>query len=244
MTRRLPLSFLSIPLLLSGLALTLGSCERDSGAPKETAGPTHSSDGRTASKAADGSRPETASGEGNTALNGVPAAGKTSDPATSASSASSPTRSATGSRADSMIAKSEPQSPGIPLLRAGDAIAKASEQQLPDGVAYKIVQPGTGESPQPGATVRVHITCWLRDGARVGQEFFSSRSGSAPSLETYRLDSMDLVKGVLELLLDMKKGERRLALVPASLAYGEEGYGALVPRNSDLLVDVELVSFR
>lgn len=131
------------------------------------------------------------------------------------------------------------------MLSPGDPVSRATSTRLPSGVSYAVVQEGVEEAkPRAGAEARVHITCWVEEKGAVGRQFWSSRQGAVPQLESYVLDPMQLVPGLIDLLSDMTRGERRLARIPASQAYGELGYGDLVPPNASILVDVELVSFR
>jgi len=49
-----------------------------------------------------------------------------------------------------------------------------------------------------------------------------------------------IVKGLEEGLLQLRSGDRASILVPATLAYGEKGYGPLVPPNCDVKYTVKI----
>ena len=51
-----------------------------------------------------------------------------------------------------------------------------------------------------------------------------------------------VIPGWEEGIMTMKKGEKRMLIIPSGLAYGTEGSGP-IPANSVLLFDVELVDF-
>jgi peptidylprolyl isomerase len=103
------------------------------------------------------------------------------------------------------------------------------------GLRYVVLREGSGSSPIMGQPVRVHYTGSFLD----GRVFDSSRErGEAAVLPVGRL-----IPGWNEALLTMKRGERRLLIVPPELAYGERGYPGAIPPDSFLVFDMELVDF-
>jgi peptidylprolyl isomerase len=53
-----------------------------------------------------------------------------------------------------------------------------------------------------------------------------------------------IIPGLEESIGDMTKGEQRLVIVPPELAYGDRGIDNLVPPNSFVIFEIELVEFR
>jgi peptidylprolyl isomerase len=103
------------------------------------------------------------------------------------------------------------------------------------GMRYVVLREGTGSSPKMGQPVRVHYIGSFLDGS----VFDSSRErGEAAVLSVGRL-----IPGWNEALLTMKRGERRLLIVPPELAYGERGYPGVIPPDSFLVFDMELLDF-
>jgi FKBP-type peptidyl-prolyl cis-trans isomerase len=104
-----------------------------------------------------------------------------------------------------------------------------------------VLQEGSGDPPVRGASVEVHITTWLRSGSLLGAMVWNSRDDGVP--HRYRVDETDLIPGMVESLLAMRRGERRWILVPSSRAYGSSGYSGQIPPSSDLVLDLELAGF-
>lgn len=53
----------------------------------------------------------------------------------------------------------------------------------------------------------------------------------------------EVIKGCDEGISTMRKGERAVFTIPPDLAYGEAGSPPMVPPNSTLIFDVELISW-
>ncbi len=125
------------------------------------------------------------------------------------------------------------------------AMEEAMEQikgQWPDaittdsGLKYVVVEEGSGETPAPGTMVKVHYTGKLLDGTK----FDSSVDRGQPI--DFPVGQGRVIKGWDEALLSMKKGEKRVLIIPASLGYGPAGRGP-IPPNATMVFDVELIDF-
>jgi FKBP-type peptidyl-prolyl cis-trans isomerase FkpA len=105
-----------------------------------------------------------------------------------------------------------------------------------DGLEYWDIKVGTGAAAQEGQTVKVHYTGWLTNGKK-----FDSSVGKAP-FEVTPLGSAPVIKGWNEGIIGMKVGGKRQLRIPPDLAYGADGYPGVIPANSTLIFDVQLLS--
>ncbi|MEE4349806.1 MAG: FKBP-type peptidyl-prolyl cis-trans isomerase [Pacificimonas sp.] len=101
------------------------------------------------------------------------------------------------------------------------------------GLRYQVLREGEGDPPGPNDQVLVHYEGSLEDGTI----FDSSYQRGSPA--GFGVDQV--IPGWTEGLQLMKPGSRFRFQVPADLAYGEEGAGGVIPPNSDLTFDVELL---
>jgi len=100
------------------------------------------------------------------------------------------------------------------------------------------LQEGSGDQEvQSGNTIRVHYVGTLVDGTK----FDSSIDRGEPF--TFTAGVGQVIQGWDQGVLGMKVGEKRRLTIPANLAYGDQGVGDVIPANSTLIFEVELVSF-
>lgn len=107
----------------------------------------------------------------------------------------------------------------------------------PSGLKYVVVAEGAGDSPEKGEMVTVHYTGKLLS----GKKFDSSVDRGQPI--DFPVGKGQVIKGWDEALLSMKKGEKRVLIIPPDLGYGPSGRGP-IPPNAFMIFDVELVDFQ
>lgn len=108
-------------------------------------------------------------------------------------------------------------------------------QTTASGLQYIVIEEGTGDKPTKGQKVKVHYTGKLEDGT----VFDSSVKRGVPI--EFTLGVGQVIKGWDEGIADMKVGEKRQLIIPPDLGYGPNGYPPVIPANSTLIFDTELV---
>jgi len=111
------------------------------------------------------------------------------------------------------------------------------KERTPGGVVLRDLALGQGPPSRPGDELDIHYVARLPDGRKVDS---THERGVAV---TFVLGEAK-VEGWNEGLLGMQKGGERWLRVPAALAYGSEGVPGLVPPDTDLEFEVELVEIR
>lgn len=104
---------------------------------------------------------------------------------------------------------------------------------LASGLQYKILTKGNGATPKAESKVQVNYRGTLIDGT----EFDSSYKRGEPVSFTVN----GVIPGWTEALQLMKEGDKWQLFIPPQLAYGERGAPPVIPPNSALVFDVELL---
>ena len=97
---------------------------------------------------------------------------------------------------------------------------------------------GEGVVAAPGHQVTVHYTGTLMDGSK----FDSSHDRNQPF--TFALGKGQVIQGWDQGVAGMAVGGKRRLTIPSHLAYGERGFSNLIPPNSTLVFEVELLGLR
>ncbi len=168
-------------------------------------------------------------------------AAKPPAPESAASPGAAQQPSATPESEDSDEAGEGPEIPGTidgkPAMMSEDAFLSAYREvegviALNDGLMYRVIASGKGQSPTLSDSVKVSYKGTLMDGT----VFDQTKPG-----ETLTLPLAQTIQGWREALPLMKEGDKWEVVIPSALAYGEAGAPPAVPPNSPLVFVITLV---
>ena len=127
----------------------------------------------------------------------------------------------------------------LPALALGGDEGEDDQEgwvELKKGLRYLDLEVGDGEEARPGMMVQMHYTGWLEDGTR----FESSLDSGQPL--AFQLGRGRVIQGWEKGIVGMREGGRRKLDIPSPLAYGRRGRPQLIPRNANLVFEVELIA--
>ena len=104
------------------------------------------------------------------------------------------------------------------------------------GLVYESLKEGKGDSPKATDVVRVHYRGTFQD----GREFDSSHKRGEPTEFPLNRVIPCWTEGVQM----MKPGGKARLTCPPGIAYGERGAGNVIPPNSTLQFEIELLSVK
>jgi FKBP-type peptidyl-prolyl cis-trans isomerase FkpA len=126
-----------------------------------------------------------------------------------------------------------------------------AQAPTPSGLIFVEEKKGTGKKAENGKTVKVHYVGRLLDGT----VFDTSREDVAKANGTYNpqrpyeafeftLGQGMVIRGWDEGISYMNVGGKAKLVIPSELAYGSQGAGGLIPPNSTLVFEVELIDVK
>ena len=143
-----------------------------------------------------------------------------------------------------------------PLLAAkvAELVAlKAKTTTTASGLQYSILQKGTGVKPAEGKDIYVHYAGYLEDGTLFDSSYEAinkmygkfdqnraNQNGYQPFPFKYGSKG-GLIPGFLEGINNMNFNDKAIFFIPANLGYGERGAGNVIPPNSNIIFEVEIL---
>jgi peptidylprolyl isomerase len=128
---------------------------------------------------------------------------------------------------------------GQQAVKTTTSTTQAPMDKMDSGFKMIDQKVGTGAEAVAGKTVSVHYTGTLQSD---GSKFDSSLDHGSPF--TFHLGAGEVIKGWDEGVAGMKVGGKRQLICPPAYAYGVAGHPPVIPRNSTLVFDVELLEVK
>lgn len=108
-----------------------------------------------------------------------------------------------------------------------------------NGVQYIIVKANkTGEQAVVGTVADFHYSGYFRDGKTFDNSFDRNQPLSI------KIGQGQLMPGWDEGVSMLRNGEKARLIIPSALALGEKGYPPLIPPNTDLVMDIEMINVK
>ncbi|MBT0608221.1 peptidylprolyl isomerase [Aequorivita echinoideorum] len=130
---------------------------------------------------------------------------------------------------------------------------RSQADSLPSGVKMYYNQKGTGEKPAEGSKVLMNYAGFLADGHLFDSNILSNAekfetvdeirkaAGQYAPVPADYSQNAGLIPGFREALLNMKIGDKTTVFIPSHLAYGKRGIPGVIPPDSELIFELELV---
>ncbi len=121
------------------------------------------------------------------------------------------------------------------------------------GLEYKIVQKGSGKKPVDGTPVYIHYAGYLEDGTLFDSSYeevnktygkYDATRGAQKGYQPFPFTAGKkdgLIPGFIEALGHMNIGDKAVVFIPANLGYGARGAGHVIPPNSNIIFEIELL---
>lgn len=104
------------------------------------------------------------------------------------------------------------------------------------------LEAGIGSTAEVGKIVVIHFIGWLDENGEKGKRIFNSRDRGKPV--SFKLGTDRVMQGWNIGVAGMKVGGKRRLFVPYELGYGEQGAEDVIPPNTNLIFDIELVGVK
>jgi cyclophilin family peptidyl-prolyl cis-trans isomerase len=131
--------------------------------------------------------------------------------------------------------------------------SKSKASKTATGLQYVITKKGNGKKPAMGSTVYIHYAGFLENGtlfdtsiedvSKTFGKFDPARAAANQYIpipfQAGRKDG--LIPGFIEGIEKMSIGDKAVLFIPSHLAYGEAGAGDVIPPNTNIIFEIELM---
>ena len=130
---------------------------------------------------------------------------------------------------------------------------KSTATKSTTGLEYVITQKGSGKKPADGTTVYVHYAGYLEDGSLFDSSYeavnktygkFDKNRAAQNGYQPFPFEygkKDGLIPGFLEGLNNLSFDDKAILFIPSQLGYGEKGAGNLIPPNTNIIFEIELL---
>ena len=155
--------------------------------------------------------------------------------------------------AEAKKAYTEKYGPVVAAKKAYLAATKATATTTPSGLAYKIIEKGTGVKPANGTTFYFHYAGYFEDGTLFDSSYeevcksygkFDANRAAQNGYQAFPFEAGKkdgMIPGFIEGLENMAFGDKAVVFIPSNLAYGERGAGGVIPPNTMLVFELEML---
>ncbi|OYU85268.1 MAG: peptidylprolyl isomerase [Flavobacterium sp. BFFFF2] len=132
------------------------------------------------------------------------------------------------------------------------SVLRKQATKAASGLEYVVTKTGSGKKPATGGKMYVHYAGYLEDGTLFDSSYEEvskkcgkwdenrSKANQYKPLEV-EAGKLNFIPGFAEGINLMSFGEKTVLFIPSNLAYGERGAGAVIPPNSNIIFEVELL---
>lgn len=147
----------------------------------------------------------------------------------------------------------EKYAPVIKEKAAYLADVRKTATKTPSGLEYKIVKKGSGTKPAAGSPVFIHYAGYLEDGSLFDSSYadvskaygkYDENRDKANGYNPFPFTAGKkdgLIPGFIEAIEQMNIGDKIVAFIPSKLGYGERGAGNVIPPNTNIIFEIELL---
>ena len=155
--------------------------------------------------------------------------------------------------AEAKKAYTEKYGPVIAAKKAYFTATKATATTTPSGLTYKITEKGSGVKPTNGTQFYFHYAGYFEDGTLFDSSYetvsksygkFDANRAAQNGYQAFPFEAGKkdgMIPGFIEGLENMAFGDKAVVFIPSNLAYGERGAGSVIPPNTTLVFELEML---